>query len=307
MFLTDLLFASPRLTCGSWRRKSQLYSSGQRIYAPRMYRPQDSSAKITTTCRKSKQWNKHCAIYMSNANMPREMLGKEFCVRFITASLHASPMELMRAMKESISWVTDLRLNYHQHPMMYSLFHDSKSAESGIRAWDCKHNELEVLLCPYHGLIFAGDNPMQAEECNHGGLKCNYFCRTCNVGGTREFKESDQGFESLFKVGAFLALSVSCEANNDASLAAWVPRNPDNTARQTQEQLWLSTLPNGTEKAKNATASTGVKGSSTLGIVNCLLELGKWLWKPGPGKKMSEEEIHATLEMQLEEELLKNP
>ena len=53
----------------------------------------------------SKQWNKHHAIYMSNANLPRKMLEKEFCVRFVTSSPHAVPMELMRAMKESLSWV----------------------------------------------------------------------------------------------------------------------------------------------------------------------------------------------------------
>ena len=29
----------------------------------------------------SKQWNKHHVIYMSNANLPREMIEKEFCVR----------------------------------------------------------------------------------------------------------------------------------------------------------------------------------------------------------------------------------
>ena len=50
----------------------------------------------------SKQWNKHHAIYMSNANLPREMLEKEFCVRFVTSSPHAAPMELMAAMKDSI-------------------------------------------------------------------------------------------------------------------------------------------------------------------------------------------------------------
>lgn len=44
---------------------------------------------------------------------------------------------------------------------------------------------------------------MQAEECSHAGLKCNYFCRTCKVGGTTKFKESDEGFESLFKVRHF--------------------------------------------------------------------------------------------------------
>jgi hypothetical protein len=52
-----------------------------------------------------KQWNKHHAIYMSNANLPREMLEKEFCVRFVTSSPHAAPMELMAGMKDSIKWV----------------------------------------------------------------------------------------------------------------------------------------------------------------------------------------------------------
>jgi hypothetical protein len=74
----------------------------------------------------------------------------------------------------------------------------SKAADSGVDAYDCKHRE-DVLLCPY-GLFWAGDNPMQAEECSHGGLKCNYFCRTCNVGGNKVFKESDEGFQSIFKV-----------------------------------------------------------------------------------------------------------
>ena len=50
----------------------------------------------------SKQWNKHHVIYISNGNMPREMVEKEFCVRFVTSSPFASPMELMRGCKESI-------------------------------------------------------------------------------------------------------------------------------------------------------------------------------------------------------------
>ena len=51
----------------------------------------------------SKQWNKHHVIYISNANLPREMLEKEFCVRFATSSPHAPPMELMRVMRDSIA------------------------------------------------------------------------------------------------------------------------------------------------------------------------------------------------------------
>jgi hypothetical protein len=73
-----------------------------------------------------------------------------------------------------------------------------KAAESGIFAWDCKDNE-EVMLVPY-GLFLGGDNPMHAEECSHAGLHCNYFCRTCEVGGTKEYKESDEGYNSIFVV-----------------------------------------------------------------------------------------------------------
>lgn len=45
---------------------------------------------------------------------------------------------------------------------------------------------------------------MQAELSSSCGLSANHFCRTCKVGGTREFKQSNDGFESLFKVILFL-------------------------------------------------------------------------------------------------------
>jgi hypothetical protein len=41
---------------------------------------------------------------------------------------------------------------------------------------------------------------MQAEECSQGGLSCNYLCQTCDVGGTKEHKEPEKGYCSLFKV-----------------------------------------------------------------------------------------------------------
>ena len=50
----------------------------------------------------SKQWNKHHMVYMSNAPMPREMLEKEFCVRFVSLSPHASPLELMQGFRDSL-------------------------------------------------------------------------------------------------------------------------------------------------------------------------------------------------------------
>lgn len=72
---------------------------GRMVYAvPLIIFMDDVSGNI------SKQWNKHHVIYMSNGSMPREMLEKEFCVRFVTSSPHASPMELMKAMKDSIGY-----------------------------------------------------------------------------------------------------------------------------------------------------------------------------------------------------------
>ena len=72
------------------------------------------------------------------------------------------------------------------------------AAENGVLAWDSKYQE-EVMLIPYD-LFHAGDNPMQAEECSHGGLRCNFFCRTCKVGGTMASKKTDDGYTSIFKV-----------------------------------------------------------------------------------------------------------
>ncbi|KAI0703850.1 hypothetical protein BC835DRAFT_1262612, partial [Cytidiella melzeri] len=50
----------------------------------------------------SKQWNKHHVVYASNANLPREMIEKEFSVKFVSSSPHASPIELAKAVCDSI-------------------------------------------------------------------------------------------------------------------------------------------------------------------------------------------------------------
>lgn len=65
-----------------WRKKS----GGRMVYAvPLIIFMDDVSGNI------SKQWNKHFVIYMSNANLPHEMLQREFFVRFVASSPHASP------------------------------------------------------------------------------------------------------------------------------------------------------------------------------------------------------------------------
>ncbi|KAG2132739.1 uncharacterized protein EDB93DRAFT_1255149 [Suillus bovinus] len=208
----------------------------------------------------SKQWNKHHAVYMSNASMPCEMLEKEFCVRFVSSSPHASPMEIAKAVKESIEAAVD----------------------EGIVAYDCKYKD-EVMLIPY-GLFDAGDNPMQAEECSHGGLHCNYFCRTCKVGGTTSVKQSDEGYLKLFEIGEL--------------------RRPEETIQQILEQIELSKLSGGTTKVQAAVSSTGTHDTTSASIVNRLLELGKRLRKREPGKPaINEREVRQTLEREFEEML----
>jgi hypothetical protein len=58
---------------------------------------------------------------------------------------------------------------------------------------------MEEVLLTLYGLFWAGDNPIQAEECSHAGLACNLSCRTCDVGGTKEFKQSDEGYPTIFE------------------------------------------------------------------------------------------------------------
>ncbi|KAH7918288.1 hypothetical protein BV22DRAFT_1024813 [Leucogyrophana mollusca] len=206
----------------------------------------------------SKQWNKHHTIYMSNANLPREMIEKEFCVRFVTASPHAAPMELMTAMKDSIS----------------------HAAESGVFTWDCKEGE-EVMLVPY-ALFVAGNNPMQAEECSHAGLNCNYFCRTCDVGGTKEHKQSRAGYDSIFTPGNI--------------------RSPQETIAVIKQQIETARVLGAADKIKVSVLSTGVRDTTSSAIVNTLVELGKRLRKRVVGTTaVPESNTKAKLEKEFED------
>ncbi|KAI6017435.1 hypothetical protein EDC04DRAFT_2870103 [Pisolithus marmoratus] len=201
----------------------------------------------------SKQWNKHHVIYMSNANLPCEMLEQEFYVQFVTSSPHAASMELMHAMKESI-------LN---------------AAELGIIAWDCKDNE-EVILIP-HVLFIAGDNPMQGEECSQAGLKCNYFCQTCEVGGNKEYKESDTGYSTLFKSGSHHA--------------------PERMINTIKEQFCIAMLLGATEKVRMSVSTTSTQDSISLCILHTLIDLGKRLRKQEAGTPaVPESQVREALE-----------
>lgn len=118
-----------------------------------------------------------------------------FDLWLLPLTLHRS-----RLCKESENRLSSFLATIHTGSRLISF--SRKAFKNPVEAMDCENLE-EVLLRPY-ALLFPGDNPMQAEMASSAGLGSNHFCRTCKVGGTREFKQSDEGFQTLFKVRDFI-------------------------------------------------------------------------------------------------------
>jgi hypothetical protein len=73
----------------------RLQAGGQVVYSiPVIIFQDDVSAN------RSKQWNKHHVIYLSNAALPRKAMNHESNVRFVGSSPHANPLEMMACIKE---------------------------------------------------------------------------------------------------------------------------------------------------------------------------------------------------------------
>ncbi|KAN0125421.1 hypothetical protein V8E53_015508 [Lactarius tabidus] len=208
----------------------------------------------------SKQWNKHIVVYLSNAGLPHEMLDKEFCMKFVMSSPNAPPMELMHAVRDSMD----------------------KALDSPVVSFDCKTGK-EILIIPY--LIFtASDNPMHAEQTSHSGLCSNHFCRTCDVGGTKAYKKSNEGFTKIFEIGRM--------------------RDPNETKRAIEQQLELCVLPGGSDKVESASRSSGIKDAIVAPIINCILAKGKSLHSQNvplseDAQKLSEHKIQEKLSEEL--------
>ncbi|KAJ7812887.1 hypothetical protein B0H14DRAFT_3751872, partial [Mycena olivaceomarginata] len=143
-----------------------------------------------------------------------------------------------------------------------------------VAAWDCEGKE-EVLLHPY-GLLFAGDNPMQAELCSCAGLNTNYFCRTCKAGGTRDWKQSNEGFAAVLKVDSA------------------------RTAEETFQQILTALEPNIATTLTEAVRSSGVKDALAQPIIDSLVKMGMDLRKANPeGSSHSQDEVQAILTEEL--------
>ncbi|EGO25341.1 hypothetical protein SERLADRAFT_407768 [Serpula lacrymans var. lacrymans S7.9] len=122
-------------------------------------------------------------------------------------------------------------------------------------------------------------------DASHETINCP-SCKNwhCCLGLTKEYKESEVGYNSIF---------VSGEA-----------RTPEHTAAEISKQFELAFKPGATEKIKAATASTGISDKTTVKIIDTLVELGKKLCKHPPGSSaMSESDIRAAQEKLLGEML----
>ncbi|KAG6376770.1 hypothetical protein JVT61DRAFT_1794 [Boletus reticuloceps] len=181
-------------------------------------------------------------------------------------------MELMQGIKESIEYVVFSSYEVHSLTKI-----TRNAAQNGIFTFDVKDKE-EVMLIPYE-LIVASDNPMQAEECSHGGLRCNYFCRTCKVSSTTAEKKMDKGYNNIFQCGEL--------------------RSPEDTRTQIKQQIELSKLSGGTDKVNKVVSQMGVRDTTCAMIINRMLPLGKVLRKRTAGKPAIPE---AQVTTELEEE-----
>ncbi|EGO05060.1 hypothetical protein SERLA73DRAFT_149329 [Serpula lacrymans var. lacrymans S7.3] len=122
---------------------------------------------------------------------------------------------------------------------------------------------------------------MHAEECGCMGLKSNFFCRTCKVGGTQAQKKTDKGYQNIFR----------CQE----------AQTPQEMQAQILQQLDYSLESSETEKVKVAGTNSGICDSNTASIIQHLLVLGKQLRKYNSVKTdIPETEVRLQLEWELE-------
>jgi hypothetical protein len=141
----------------------------------------------------SKQYNAHLNMYFQHANLPKDMLDQEFFVRFLATSPHASTAELSRAMVEDI--------RYAINSTYWCLILNERRSVTGtewFEAYHCIfHEPILFRVIPHND---PADNPQQSVMCSHIGLKGLFWCRKCMVGGTAEERESNEGYQRLYKV-----------------------------------------------------------------------------------------------------------
>ena len=88
-----------------------------------------------------------------------------------------------------------------------------ESQANPLPAFDCLDpNNPKHILFQIGILAAPADNPMQSLECGHIGMKGNFFCRKCKVGGAGQYKISTDGFKELMKVRIHISSIILFES-----------------------------------------------------------------------------------------------
>ncbi|KAJ3859601.1 hypothetical protein EV359DRAFT_75548 [Lentinula novae-zelandiae] len=202
---------------------------------------------------KSKQYNKHINMYSVNSNLPGRLLHQEYFVQFVSTSPNATSPEQFSALKDMIN-------DTHKHPVI--CYNAETKRMCGVR--------LRVPSLP-------ADNPQQAEEACHMGGNANLLCRKCDVGGTYEETETDEGYHALYNIG--------------------IARSATQTREQLALQLKAATLGVKSEITEMQRA-TGTKDKVAQHWIDILLEKSIKMKKENPS--ISADELTATLEAWLD-------
>ncbi|KAG6818880.1 hypothetical protein H0H93_000679 [Arthromyces matolae] len=121
----------------------------------------------------SKQYNPHTNVYVQNLNVPHKMLAQEYFVRFCSTSSFASSSEQFEALAK-----------------------DFKSNEWS-EAYDCLLEQPILFQIIPH--ILPADNPQRSEDASHIGGNGQHNCRRDKTGGPDVEKETEDGYNSLFR------------------------------------------------------------------------------------------------------------
>lgn len=68
-----------------------------------LYRVQIQAWGDDVSGNKSKQYNLHNNVYISNSNLPHRLLQQEYFVKFASTSAHASVVEQMAALVQQVA------------------------------------------------------------------------------------------------------------------------------------------------------------------------------------------------------------
>ncbi|KAE9400411.1 hypothetical protein BT96DRAFT_993099 [Gymnopus androsaceus JB14] len=177
---------------------------------------------------RSKSWNKHNNSYITHRNLPRKFfLQQKAHTHFISTSQHASITE-----------------QYHDFKKVIETTHADP-----IRVVDANGYGTRIII---HTHVGPADNPAQSDVASsHIGSRGNHPCRKCNVGGTQEHKETNDGFHAMFLSGIpRTADGIRTKLEGQVHLACRGVMKPI-TARQTDTgvkdsytQYWIDDLVN---------------------------------------------------------------